>query len=786
MSGEVSPNIGKVIDNRFTILSRLGAGGMAVVYLAQDGYRNEQVALKFLQPRMLTDKSILMRFHREYKICARFDHPNIVKLFHFGQADDGAYYCAMEYISGMAIDEILQVEDQIEPSRVNTIMSGVCKALSCFHKENIVHRDLKPANIMIAPLQGGGERVVVMDFGLARDMDATALTRTGAVLGTPYYLSPELAMGEKADLRTDVWQIGVITHELLTGEKAFSGTSLNDVVSGILSGKRKLISVSNPDLSPLWDEIIDRCLEKVPSDRYQNTDEILADLEALAAGRPLGRRKSVKKKSKKLKKTGAVSAVTKPALAKAEKNSKTTALVVGAFILLLLVFLIWPKRPVTYGMSNLRANPGVGSLTVTWNSEVAYQSKIQLLKPVARIYESTEKAGRSHRVLLTGLPAGRPVSFRVLYPSGETSLAKSAVTAKANFEFTNAKKRAGGFDLSFTMSPPAKCQFSSKGNFSAAKGEDGQNYTIFLPDDMNAGKLSATYLDGVKNEFELALLLKEQIKTLCRQMGNKTLSQFVKRKLDDDPSLKANTAVGRMGLKEGSVEMQRYIDEKAAKEAAYGQHIAENVHKFLADGKSLKAFVRAKSISPFILSSPIVGSQTKLEFFHCLQEFFTFSIYTTFKDGNLDKTIARPDFGDFAMTYQARRKSDYSFSIFKNFAQPIVLGIPMPFQRKCARSWRRTFNVPAKKRYRYAEFFIQMDSASHAAYRLHLNKSANIIVFDRRSHKLGGVKLDVFQRVPVELLKDGANEIELLFEPLLQKLTDRRHVIYELTLLLMK
>ena len=256
MTAVARVNLGDVIEERFTVLKKLGAGGMAVVYLAHDKMHNQKVALKFLSPRAFTDESTLKRFQREYNICARLNHPNIVKLFHFGTSPDGARYCAMEFISGMSLDEVLLAEDQLEPQRALKIMQGVCSALACFHEQGIVHRDLKPANIMIAPLENGGERVIVMDFGLARDINATALTKTGAILGTPYYLSPELALGERADHHTDIWQIGVITQELVTGKKTFDGDSLNEVVSSILSGKREPISEQIPYLSPLWDEVI--------------------------------------------------------------------------------------------------------------------------------------------------------------------------------------------------------------------------------------------------------------------------------------------------------------------------------------------------------------------------------------------------------------------------------------------------------------------------------------------------------------------------------------------------
>ena len=787
-------NLGDIIEERFTILRKLGAGGMAVVYLAQDAKQDKKVALKFLSPRAFTDAATLKRFQREYTICARFDHPNIVKLFHFGTSPDGARYCAMEFISGLSLDEVLQAEERLEPERVLTIMQGVCSALAAFHKEGIVHRDLKPANIMIAPQEGGGERVIVMDFGLARDVNATALTKTGAILGTPYYLSPELALGERADFRTDIWQVGAITQELVTGRKTFSGDSLNEVVSAILSGTPEPIVEQIPGISPLWDEVIAKCVEKAPIDRYASAELLLQDLKDLEASRPLSSKKVTAKtrksrrarKSVPLKKTGAVSAVNKTGPTKVISSVHKLALAVGFLLFMLAFWVLKPSGPIHYDVKRLAVQAGVDRLSITWASETAYPSRIQLLEPMDRVFASLrEERTNKHEVVITGLPSNTECHFRVLYPSGETSLKKTALTGKALLKVTKSETLPSGISFRWLIEPPALCELRGNKNEIIQVEKLDRSFQAKVPKDLVAATVIATFADGGKSELSLSSSLNAQIKKSRLAMETKTLTKMDKG-FTADESLSPSSVTGRIGLKENSKEMKEFIKNKEAKEAAKGERVCAAIKKYIGNSKALPAYKELSGLAPLSLGTPLLSLDERLQLFHSLQDFFSFNVFAKFNDGELNDTIARPDFGDFAMALNKQSGQAKEVTIFKSHNRPIVLGKPLGFLRKCETKWQRKFLLQELEEFKRAEFKIVMDCVSHSAYRLHINGRANILVFDERSHKYGDIKLTVFQRLPGDLLRIGENDLAITFEPLFIKFTDRQHVIHELTLRLLK
>ena len=244
------PSVPRVVDNKYRIEQLLGRGGMGAVYRARDMPLDRPVALKVVRAELLGDPEARRRFRREAQIVARLQHPGIVAVYDFGTFPDGGAYLIMELVRGEDLRRVLQREGRLETLRAVQILSSICSAIEAAHREGVLHRDLKPENIL---LPGGGVEAKVLDFGVAKVLvedrrddaglrpDApTIVTMEGTVVGTPAYMAPEQLRGVTADARTDVFSLGVIAYEMLSGELPFGRGSLAEVVLAQTRGVRPM------------------------------------------------------------------------------------------------------------------------------------------------------------------------------------------------------------------------------------------------------------------------------------------------------------------------------------------------------------------------------------------------------------------------------------------------------------------------------------------------------------------------------------------------------------------
>lgn len=263
---------GSVVDGRYRILRRLGTGGMADVWLAEDTHLQRQVALKVLHRRFAQDQEFVQRFQREAEAAARLQHPNIVSVFDRGQFE-GTYYIAMQYIDGPTLKQL--IDRGLTPEQAVALIRQVLEAARFAHRNGVVHRDLKPQNVLI-----NGEGVaVVTDFGIAR-AGVSEITQTGSVMGTPHYLSPEQAQGFDVTAVSDLYSIGVILYEALTGRVPFEADSAVAVAMKQVSQTPLRPSSINPRVSPALDAAVMRALAKDPGERFQSADAFIAALDA--------------------------------------------------------------------------------------------------------------------------------------------------------------------------------------------------------------------------------------------------------------------------------------------------------------------------------------------------------------------------------------------------------------------------------------------------------------------------------------------------------------------------
>ena len=267
---------GSVVDGRYRVLQRIGSGGMADVWLADDTHLQRRVALKVLHSRFAQDREFVERFRREAEAAAGLQHPNVVAVFDRGEFE-GTYYIAMQYLEGRTLKQL--IDAGLTPEQAVGLIRQVLEAARFAHRHGIVHRDLKPQNVIV-DAEG---KAIVTDFGIAR-AGVSEITQAGSVMGTPHYLSPEQAQGMDVTAVSDLYSIGVMLYEALTGRVPFEADSAVAVAMKQVSQMPQRPSSINPQVSPALDAVVMRALEKDPGQRFQSADAFIAALDAALRG----------------------------------------------------------------------------------------------------------------------------------------------------------------------------------------------------------------------------------------------------------------------------------------------------------------------------------------------------------------------------------------------------------------------------------------------------------------------------------------------------------------------
>src|SRR5262245_274295 len=278
--------IGSVMAERYRLDSLAGIGGMGVVYSAHHLALDRRVALKILQPNIaLSNDHLVELFEREAKTAAQLTHENIVIVLDAGRTTNNIAYIAMEWLEGYTLAEEIAGRGMLDFGRVMEILRQVAAALEAAHAARVVHRDLKPANIMMVRQPDGRERLKVLDFGIAKVINDTAVSPVSAVMGTPLYASPEqLSLGGRIDGRADIYSLGVILFEMLTGEPPFNAASPREMIHLQMSAAPPPLRKFRPDAPPALESLINRLLAKDPEERPQSAGQILTLFESAFSG----------------------------------------------------------------------------------------------------------------------------------------------------------------------------------------------------------------------------------------------------------------------------------------------------------------------------------------------------------------------------------------------------------------------------------------------------------------------------------------------------------------------
>ena len=275
--------IGKILAGRYKVYDEVGSGGLATVYLARNVQTNQIVAVKVLHAHTAADADTRARFEREASLVSQLNDPHVVRVLEFGQEDQKPFL-VMEFVEGITLKAFIKAAGRLSVEQTLYMARQIAEGLSAVHRRGIVHRDIKPQNVMIRP----DGLAKVMDFGIAKSVDASTLTGTGLMVGTPYYIAPEQARGERVDERADLYSLGVVMYEMLTGQLLFSGDSPITVLMKHLNDPVPADWAQRHNIPQPLADLVNRCLAKKPAERFQNAQQLTVAIDDVARALKVG------------------------------------------------------------------------------------------------------------------------------------------------------------------------------------------------------------------------------------------------------------------------------------------------------------------------------------------------------------------------------------------------------------------------------------------------------------------------------------------------------------------
>ena len=706
---------GQVVDDRYEILGRLGAGGMATIYLVEDRQRKKKLALKVMRST-LTDPSIEKRFIREFEACARLNHENIVKLYDLGQSN-GAYYYTMEYLPHASLEAVLEQKGSLPEEETYLLVEHLARAFDYYHQEGVIHRDLKPANIIMIP-QG---RVVIVDFGLARDAEMTALTQTGTMLGTPRYMPPEQIRGERADAKADIWALGVIIFEVLTGLKLFQGEDLNAIMTSVVCAKIPLLKDVAPHLDWDWQPLLNACLQREKDERLASGKAVLELLRNVKNQKETTRPKPKQERTQFQKKPWPLVAVVIVLL-----------LGIGSFYL--------DSSPIV--VTDLKAEALPRKVVVTWKSEQPYVSALLVESPTKReVKKERGQAVLDHALTISGLKDNQECSFRLLFPNGKKSSLKKAKAKSLSVKMLasiEGAQRKLTFQLNYS---PALLQLRCPKREYQADSKGKGHYLVTIP-------------KGQTLDWPMKLVIIED---------------------DDEIHLSINEL-----LKDEVVTLQRKFTTFNGEKIVRGHK--GTLHSRLRKSTFFPLYERARALAPLVLPNDSLPLETRLDLFAQLRHVWDIYLYAVFE--KYDVKVAQPDFGPFAMVVEPYGKAAQEVAIFDGAKGPFHIGGKFAFDpMKVVSQWQEDFQVERLKDYSFGEIEFTLSSFNRIGLEVTLNNRLKVLSYGLPILKYPYLdNQKVYQRIPVQCLSEGKNSLKIRASQVYKKGTTRKITISGISL----
>ena len=824
--------------------SALGAGGMATVYLADDVIEGHKVAIKVLSKEQIDGSggTLLERFKREFDACSRLDHPNIVKLYQIGQISGGHWYYSMEYLPSPNLDSILEKHKKIDEKRTLHIVRQIASAFCCFHDKGVIHRDLKPGNIMLCK----NGRVVLVDFGLARDENFSTLTATGTVIGTPLYMAPETIIGEKPDNRTDIFALGVMTYELLTGVHPFKARDIQSLAARLLNETPKPVTSLCSDLTPEWDDFIAQSLAKDRNDRYQSGQEIEEDLELISqvlAGastvnktRKLHRERLQKRlkgrqskgsskdtnsgssndsddadgsyssaqpnrKTKSRRKSGPTDLSTATSPLSAEDEDSTAprtsskpgrkflpALFIMVGLILFLLLYHSQSSPQAYSSIDVKTAPFPGGFTVTWKSHQAYPTVIEIMGNSRRVL--TGDGGHpvtEHEITVTGLPQVKIAAFRIIYPSGETSLEKSATTGSLDFTLLECRKDVDRLLLTWTAnlsgaSTSSTLQVGDREPIEATSMEGNKWQAAVNMKQSRQGEILINFQNNRKMKWKVNVVeqLIEQVRRIGVKMSAYPPSSVIRRVKDQvDKDMISKTKEFKIKHNKETLSTKELLDMRA-------QLLADDLGNHLNEIGFTKNYELACAIAPLAFSHQQIPVDVKYSVYHSMMEMIRYALFS--RTENQSRPIVLPPIpfmGDLSPLKPRNDLPKNETVIFKAEDKPLPFGTMTPtFYKRPKQKLICEAAAANPMAIDYACLVITAKSFEHFTITIKINGEYELLWFGRpySGNPKGSQFIEHYQRIPREMLRQGKNKIEFLVERLFDTTLEQRTAIKEVKL----
>ena len=748
--------IGKFVQDRYKVLKFLGAGAMARVYEVEDIITKQTLALKLMLPIFVSEPSMVKRFKREFHLCAKLSHPSIIGLHDLGQTKDGILFYTMDFLPHPTLEEKLKNCGRLDEKKAHTLALSMTEACCHAHQHGVVHRDLKPGNMLITE----DERIVLIDFGLGYDEKCTKLTETGTVLGTPYYMAPEMLMGEPADARSDIYALGVIYYEMLFGEHPFACEQIELLFQRIFEENVTFPSSFDEN----WKAIITRCLEKLAKDRYQNCAELveaLGNVKKKQTSHSLPSQRSPRRPS-----LPAPAPQPEPEPSPTPTPSPTTkepASKVRNWLLILLFAITFLTAWAFRGkhsvvISKLQVKELPGGFRVEWETNEPCPSVVvyRNAKSEELTVQKSEEV-RKHSLLIGPLAPSSNIKFQVKLSRGKTSLWRSGTVTKFEFSKLKSFKTKEGLDLSWQKQIlPAKLVTIRDGNTRKSfpvTTRQGKREGVLLTNCSPSTNEIELHVD-VFGEWQMKYPLSQELPRIIRRRGGR-LASFSALSLVKEVERKSLPKIFSLEKEE------RNLTKERSKEIR-DEVVSAKLRKAYLELNIAKLFRENIELSPVVLGTSLLPLERRFEFYEMLLEPIHLSIFTYVEKHKQVLEFPRPDLGEFSFfkgpsALIANRK----IVLVGPLSEPIEMTVGS-YGAITGAQLKRQFNLSKLDEIKRVEIQITSTEFAHFALRTTINDRARLRLYDfpyfLHTYK---EKCLYRQRLPLAALREGLNEFTL-------------------------